>query len=274
MLIFSCLRKTNIFWHDLCVYAHGMNVGLYQSVSGMKSSFDQQQAIAENLANSALPGARARNVFFTVAEPADKSKLPEMVKSGAFSLPVEAQSYVSFRQGALQKTNSPYDIALESNRAFFAVRSADGQEMLTRNGQFNRNAAGHLVQTDGSELLLEGGGTLNLQGVNNILISDDGNVTSDAGKTLGKLKLVQVDNPQTDLTQMSSSMFKVKDDAKTKSGLAAGDRVAQGYLEQANSDTVEQMVKMISVMRVYEANQKMMTAQDDTMEKLITSITE
>lgn len=257
------------------MHATGMNVGLYQSVSGMKSAFDQQQVIAENLANSSIPGARARNIAFTVAQPQDESKLPEMVKNGTFSLPVDAQSYVSFRQGSLQKTNSPFSMALESSNAFFAVRSKNGQELLTRNGEFNRDAAGHLIQTDGSQLLLQNGNTITLpQGVNKILISDQGNITSDDGQDLGIVKLVQVNNPQDDLAQISSNMFQAKKGVKTTSGLAPGDRVSQGYVEQGNTETVDQMVKMISIMRTYEANQKMITVQDDTMGKLITAITE
>ena len=181
---------------------------------------------------------------------------------------------MSYRQGALQKTNNPYNLALEGNKAFFAVRSSDGQEFLTRNGEFSCNASGHLMQSDGAELLLEGGGTLNLQGVNKILVSGQGNVTSDTGTNLGTLKIVQAENLRDDLTQVSSSRFKVKDGAKTTTGLATGDRVAQGYIEQGNSETVEQMVKMMTIMRTYEANQKMMITQDDTMGKLISAITE
>jgi len=257
------------------MHATGMNVGLYQSVSGMKCAFDQQQVIAENLANSSVPGARSRNIAFTVAQPEDESKLPEMVMNGTFSLPVDAQAYISFRQGSLQKSNNPYSMALESNNAFFAVSSKNGQELLTRNGEFNRDANGHLVQADGSQLLLQSGKTINLpQNVNKILISDQGNITSDDGQDLGVVKIVRVNNPQDDLTQINSSVFQAKKGVKTNTGLDVGERLSQGYVEQGNTETVDQMVKMISIMRTYEANQKMITTQDDTMEKLITAITE
>ena len=48
--------------------------------------------------------------------------------------------------------------------------------------------------------------------------------------------------------------------------------IAQGFLETSNVNTVQEMVEMISVMRAYESNQKVLTTFDATMEKAATEV--
>ncbi|HHY93088.1 MAG TPA: hypothetical protein GX511_07075, partial [Firmicutes bacterium] len=49
----------------------------------------------------------------------------------------------------------------------------------------------------------------------------------------------------------------------------AGTAVVQGGLEQANVAPVEAMVELISAMRTYEAGQKAIQTQDQTLDKLL-----
>ena len=55
---------------------------------------------------------------------------------------------------------------------------------------------------------------------------------------------------------------------------AAGDRpkVRQGFLEGANVNVVREMVEMIEVNRIYEANQKMIQTQDGLLGRMITDV--
>ncbi|MNL45487.1 Flagellar basal-body rod protein FlgG [compost metagenome] len=46
----------------------------------------------------------------------------------------------------------------------------------------------------------------------------------------------------------------------------------QGYLEASNVNPVREMVEMIAVQRAYEASQKMISAQDETLAKAVNDL--
>jgi len=48
--------------------------------------------------------------------------------------------------------------------------------------------------------------------------------------------------------------------------------IKQGYLEGSNVDIIRNMVQMISVNRNFEADQKAMHAQDETLEKAVNQV--
>ena len=48
--------------------------------------------------------------------------------------------------------------------------------------------------------------------------------------------------------------------------------VKQGYIEQSNVNAITEMVNMITVMRAYEANQKVLHAHDEALEKAVNEV--
>ena len=48
--------------------------------------------------------------------------------------------------------------------------------------------------------------------------------------------------------------------------------VNAGFLEQSNVSAVDEMVSIIAVQRNYEANQKMIQTEDDTMKTAVTDV--
>ena len=48
--------------------------------------------------------------------------------------------------------------------------------------------------------------------------------------------------------------------------------IIPGTLEESNVDVVTAMVEMIDVMRAYEANQKVVQVQDQTLEKTVNEV--
>jgi len=53
---------------------------------------------------------------------------------------------------------------------------------------------------------------------------------------------------------------------------AADVRVRQGYLETANVDVIGEMAGMISALRAFEASQRALQANDETLAKAINEI--
>ena len=48
--------------------------------------------------------------------------------------------------------------------------------------------------------------------------------------------------------------------------------IEQGFLERSNVESINEMVEMISLLRAYESNQKMIQYQDATLDKAVNEI--
>lgn len=241
-----------------------MNVGLYQAISGMQSAWTNQQVIAANLARSSVPGHRAENVAFEVTE---STSIQGSSGEQLVADPVRTQTWVNFSQGSLRPSDDPYHLAIQGD-AFFSVKRADGTIAFTRNGDFTRSGDGKLIQSDGAELLMEGGVPAVLTGNDELVVTPEGMVYA-GQNSLGKLDMVRFEDPSESLIADADGRFELRDRNQPEHGLASGDQVRQGYLELSNVDPLRQMVDMIEVGRVYEANQKLATTQDNMTGRLI-----
>lgn len=249
-----------------------MQVGLYQAISGMKAMWDNQQVIAEDLATSSIPGNRSVKTAFEIDTPKDE-QIIHMGEAGEFSItsvPVGMTRWVDFAQGSIRPTEIPTHFAIQGE-SFFTLQDSEGNTTYTRNGQFNTTSEGEVIANDGSTVLLEGGSPLRVEDVSVLTVSQDGTVFEGATR-LGKLALVHFNNPEEDLLPAEGGRFRLAEGREAEQGLPPGDRVAQGFLEQSNAEPVDLMVRMIEVMRAYEANQKMVSAQDDSTAKLIQTV--
>ena len=78
--------------------------------------------------------------LFTTAQPGD------VIQEGMGTLLTETTH--SFSQGSLQRTGQPFHMAIDGE-GFFQVTDAAGQVRYTRSGDFQRDAAGRLVNSEG-----------------------------------------------------------------------------------------------------------------------------
>jgi flagellar basal-body rod protein FlgF len=225
--------------------------GIYTSASAMRTNVLRQDVTANNLANANATGFKRDRMFV--------QDLISAGKQGDTSgdLPVAASRWTEFTPGAYEPTGNSLDFALQG-RGFFVV--SDGTtESYTRNGHFERNAAGQLVDALGRTVMGEGGAITLPHGIATVSASGEVNVNS---VLVDKLRVVDFQNPQT--LQKGAGQSFVRGAATTD---AAVDRpvVRQGFLEGSNVETVQEMVEMISTARNYEINAKLLTAQDDSL---------
>jgi flagellar basal-body rod protein FlgG len=104
------------------------------------------------------------------------------------------------------------------------------------------DADGELCTTDGAKVLGENGIIRIPNG--NMSVAADGEVSVD-GTIVGKIKIVGGQSGQT--------------------------KIMHGCIEEANVNIVREMVDMITNVRSFEANQKVVSAVDGTLDKLINS---
>jgi flagellar basal-body rod protein FlgF len=169
-----------------------------------------------------------------------------------------------FSQGAMQQTDRPLDLALQG-QGFFVLETPQGQ-FYTRHGVFTTNAEGQIVDASGRGVAGESGPLIipKATPLSSVSVGTDGTLA--AGKNvLGKLKLVEFKTPEV-LVALGEGAF------QAPSNLAASAQkttVHQGFQESSNVNVVNEMVGLITVSRLYEANAKAMHSRDERLKSLL-----
>ncbi len=243
-----------------------MNVSLYQAAAAMDAQARWQELIADNLAAGAVPGYRKLEASF--AEVAAAS--PVMVNNAAssrFYIPTVVAS-TSFQQGQLRPTGNSLDLALDGP-GFFAVQLPNGETAYTRNGEFQLNATGQLVTAQGSPVLSDAGPVqLDPNNPAPITISADGQISQGA-EIKGRLKVVTFANPHA-LTPTANGYLLAN--GQLPAPAPPSTAVRQGFLEAANTSPTTEMSSLITAMRLFEANQKVIQMQNDRMGQIISDL--
>ncbi|HYE83668.1 MAG TPA: flagellar hook-basal body protein [Clostridia bacterium] len=173
---------------------------------------------------------------------------------------------INFEQGQLFPTENSFDLALRG-KGFFCIETPEG-ERYTRSGDFTKDAEGYLVTKEGYKVLAEDNGYINVNG-SDLIVNEKGEVYSDA-QPAGKLKLVDFDD-YTVLRKEGNGLVRLEEGIEAEPVEAAG-MVQQGFLESSNVNSVKEMVEMLTMMRTYEANQKMIKIHDELVGKAVNEI--
>lgn len=175
--------------------------------------------------------------------------------------------FTNFAQGQLQNTGNPLDLALEG-KGFMCIETPEG-ERYTRNGEFTRNSEGYLVTKEGNMVLGEKG-TIQINGQNSS-INEKGEVLVD-GALVDKLKLVDFKDYEL-LRKEGDGLIKVADEIDVQENqIETKSILRQGYIEGSNVNSVREMVDMITMLRSFEANQKLMKAHDEMLGKSVNEL--
>lgn len=225
--------------------------GIRNAAEGMDVCVVQQEIIANNLANAATTGFKSGRIFLRLLEDSNTQQLQE-------------QEIYDYQQGALKGTGNVLDLALAGS-GFFVVQSAEGVR-YTRNGAFNLDGEGFLTSADGAYVLGEKGP---IQVDGEVTVSEKGEVYS-RGRLIDQLNIVDFARPYR-LHNLGRGQFVIsaEDSGAVRHGEAA---LKQGYLEQSNVDAIQEMVSMITVFRIFEANAKALKAHDETLGRAVNEV--
>lgn len=255
--------------------------GLYTSATGLDAGMRQMDVISSNLANASTPGFKREQILF-------QSLLDREIYRFSDQAPVylgRLGTGVNFRQGRPDwstglplLTNNPLDIALvdeagdsQEQLTFLAVESTQHGRAYTRNGQMQVDSEGYLRTQAGAYVLGQGptGATqrLLIDNPDELNIAPDGTLTDAAGLALGRLYLI---NPaaNANMARLGDSLWAIEGDVQN----AATPNVQQKYVEQANVQVVREMVNLITAMRNYETQAKLVQIQDETLNKAVNEV--
>ncbi len=238
--------------------------GLYAAFSGMDAAWKYQDVLANNIANANTAGFKR--------EVASQQSFADVLLSQQMPVPapiaarvqqvvgtIGTGSYITdfktdFTGGAPRPTGNELDLALTNG--FFQVQAPDGTRFATRDGRFGRDAAGDLVTSQGYYVLDTTGNHINLPATP-VTVGSDGTISS-AGTTVAQIAVDDYTPAQ--LTRAGEAYF-----TSPAPGQPINGGVRQGYLENSNSDLVEEMTTLLTVQRAFQANQTVLAKLDGTL---------
>jgi flagellar basal-body rod protein FlgF len=225
------------------------------AASGMRSSMQSLDLLANNIANASTSGFKGDSEFHTVftseAAEADSPDLP-------VTLPMIQRRWTDFSQGLLEPTNNPLDLGL-SGKGFFVVKGPSGP-LYTRNGNFRMAPDGTLVTSDGYPLLEQGGQALKATDpARPVQVSMDGSVHQN-GQALGQVHLVDFKDPSMLFKQGNNYYQNGSSEAPVDATEA---QIYQGKVEASNVSAAHGAVRLVNVTRQFEMMQKAISIAND-----------
>lgn len=199
--------------------------------TGLKSMQTKMDAIADELANVNTNGYKRKDVNFQ-----------ELLNSEAFEINTGSKSGVgkiSFEQGNLMESPSPYHMAIEG-KGFFGVLDQDNNLMLTRNGGFHIDEAQTISDDSGYPLVVDDEGKAVLFYPENL----------DSLISLGEGRYLPSENVELYDSIDNADMF---------------GKIVPFALEGSNVEITMSMAEMISTQRAYSLNSKAVQTTDEMM---------
>lgn len=260
--------------------------GFYTAASGMIAQQRQQEALSNNIANANTPGYKAdRAALRAFPEmllqqlgnhkvPATRElNLPVRQPIGALNTGVYVQETIpDFGQGDLRETGMTMDLALvngalpdETGNLFFSVQNDAGEIRYTRNGNFTVDGQGFLVTNHGFYVLDQAGNPIETGG-QEFTVTPDGFLQTETGNV--RLGIAYTENAD-ELTKEGNGLFNGEADILP---LEVTFQIEQGFLEQSNVDSLQSMTQMMEAYRMFETNQKVLKAYDESMGKAVSEI--
>lgn len=281
--------------------------GLHTAASGMIAQQRRHDTVTNNISNIHTPGYKQNNAVtrsfpemllaITGVEPTQRREI------GRWTSSVFAEESLSIHvQGDLLQTNLSSDFALISNidvdglafdasgkaiadngdvifqpQAFFTVQDQNGDIRYTRGGKFTVTGDGILMSGDGSSVLGVDGQPIQLPpgtGLDQLVMTENQRFLNGEGEDIGvQLLITRINNPN-DLVREGNGNFRFAGDEADTAQIAADERVEvrQGYVERSNVDPTQAAVDLMSAMRAYEANQKVIQFYDQSLQKTANEI--
>ena len=171
------------------------------------------------------------------------------------------ETYTDWSQGSFHITDEKSNLAIGGD-GFFAIAYTDKQGntsvKYTRDGEFTVDSQGYFRTANGDYLL-------DMNGATSGQISEANYVRVDPLQTytVDELGNIWQNNTIVDTVGVEN-LYDLIDGGSVTRG--TNFQIAQGELETSNVNVVDEMVSMITIQRAYEAGQKVIQAEDETLD--------
>lgn len=220
-----------------------MDIGAYIAASGAIANERILDQVTHNLANASTPGFKERMIqleAFPISVPGSDSTGSDTLAFVQSRPPV-----IDREQGVLEPTGRPLDLAIDGE-GYFQVRK-DGGVQPVRDGRLRLDGEGRIVTQEGHVVHNDQGQEIRVDLGKSVEISDYGEVRSGETK-IGRLLIVDEGG-----RPMEQEDY----------------RIVQGHLERSNVNSIEEMVKMMELVRNHGSYMKLIKNFDDLEEQTI-----
>jgi len=252
---------------------------LHTAATGMAAQELNVQVISNNIANLRTTGFKKQTAAFQDLIYEHVRRVGAQSSDQGTILPVgidigggvrTAGTPRSMTQGTLSQTGNDLDLAI-TGEGFFKIQMPDGTFTYTRDGTFQMDAQGRVVNAQGNPVQPTitipqnaSGITINAQGQLSVTLPGSTTPT-----TVGQIGLTRFIN-KAGLQPVGNNQFTdTPSSGAPQDGVANTDSfgsITQGSLEQANVDVVSEMSDLIAAQRAYEMNAKVISAADQMMQ--------
>jgi len=207
---------------------------------------------ANNLANMTTAGFKAERLMERELSqaPAQTSDQPTNVSFvDAWKLQRDMST------GPMERTGNSLDAAIDGE-GFFSVQTPDGVA-YTRDGRFQLDGGGKLVNHDGFAVMGQSGPITVDPNGGDVTIGRDGTVFQNS-QALGQISVTAFDQPD-QMVKMGSSLWQ----APGQTGhTPTAVHVSGGFVEGSNVNPVAELTQMIEISRSYESVAQMLSNAD------------
>lgn len=254
--------------------------GIYTAVSGMISQEAKQDVITNNIANSDTIGYKQDNLVIKKFNDILVQSYDSLNNKNSNANPIGYLSLGSmidetstdFSEGTIQNTGKSTDFAI-NGQGFFTVKSNGGNKIpsnfYTRDGSFHVDNNGFLVTEIGDSVMgtnLKSNAVEPIKVNNSKIISDSKNNIYLDGVLSYKFNMAGFTN---------TALLKKVGDNKF-SGPAPNSSqnivVNQNSIEKSNVNAINETINMMTVMRNFESNQKIISSINSTLDKAINEV--
>lgn len=227
--------------------------GKYAAISGAVARMHKLDNISEHLASARTPGYKKGTVTFA----ARLGEANSGMASNATNFTGLTAHKIDFSPGYIEHSGNPLDVAI-NGEGFFQIQRPDGDLAYTRKGSFQLNGEGLLVDSNGyavtgpngEDIVLERS-DIDILGDGSIWIADE-QVAQIGVFLFGDTSLLQ---------RAGQDLFVVVDDAVPE--IHPQPQLVQNSLEGSNVNLMEEMARMTSNLRAFEATQKALKTYSD-----------
>jgi len=282
----------------------GLASVLQTALSGISAAQAAINVTANNLANTNTNGFKESKPVFSTQTPNTQGVGASANGSSGGTNPVQtgngvqvAAVQIDFSQGSLSVTSNPTDVALQGD-GFFIVEGG-GEQLYTRNGNFQINSEKQLVTSGGNRvqgfsvdanfniqdtelgpITIPVGqtfddGTGGATALTGFSISDDGTIkgkfTDGVTRDLGQLQVARFSNPN-GLEERGNNLFSEGVNSglpvASNPGEAGAGSVVSGAVELSNVDIGRNLVDLVLSETQFKASLQVFDTADELLDNL------
>jgi flagellar basal-body rod protein FlgF len=237
-----------------------MQSSLYVALSAQVAFQRRMETIANNVANSTVPGFRGEHVRF-------ESMLSDTATESVASAS-SGDTYINRSPGQLVRTDNPLDIAVQGD-AWFGIETDSGT-VYTRDGRMQISANGDLQSIAGHPMLDVGGAPIQVDPNGGPLeIASDGMITQ-GNRQIGAVGLFAIDEDTTLERYENSGVIPATPAAPVVDFHNV--EIAQGHIENSNVNPMWEMSELVMVSRSYEAVSSSISQSEDSLREAIRAL--